>query len=110
MKSKGGAMGLCVPPSKTRVERPCASSSGGSTVWKTRVALPARADGKVMIAVRGLSRLDGERRGPERVARYSGTAHQGDRAHGGQMLAQQSRTLALRADPLDAERTLLEKG
>jgi hypothetical protein len=39
--SKGGAIGLCVPPSRTIVEGASARSSAGSTVWSTRVVLPA---------------------------------------------------------------------
>jgi hypothetical protein len=40
-KSKGGAKGLCVPPSRTRLEGCGAVRRAGSTVWRTRVALPA---------------------------------------------------------------------
>jgi hypothetical protein len=41
MNSKGGDMGLCVPPSNTTREGSPAMSKGGSTVWNTRHALPA---------------------------------------------------------------------
>jgi len=37
----GGAIGLWVPPSRARFETPSATSSAGSSVWSTRVALPA---------------------------------------------------------------------
>jgi len=40
-KSKGGASGLCVPPSRVNVLGPDAVSSEGSTVCNTKVALPA---------------------------------------------------------------------
>jgi hypothetical protein len=40
-KSKGGAKGLWVPPSRMRVLGPEAVSKAGRIVWRTRVVLPA---------------------------------------------------------------------
>ncbi len=40
-KSKVGASGLCVPPSRQSSEGSLAVISAGSTVWSTRPVLPA---------------------------------------------------------------------
>ena len=41
MNSKGGAIGLCVPPSSRSVLSLLAKSSAGRSVWRSKVALPA---------------------------------------------------------------------
>mgnify|MGYP000061447741 CR=1 FL=1 len=48
-KSNGGAIGLCVPPSRVSVLWPEAVSSAGRMVWRTSVALPAAAQDKVRL-------------------------------------------------------------
>ena len=89
-KSNGGAHGLCVPPSSVSVDRPRASSSGGSTVCSTSVALPAVRPKTRSPRPRPSRGVKVSARESERVALDVRIADRGRRLDCGQVLTQQA--------------------